>query len=308
MPGVFYRPLSRKQFFRTSMGACGALLFSHAWLPGSEIETGTEKDPSATDLRLALLSDTHIAADPADSYRDFRPSENLERVVEQVRSAAPDAALINGDAARLEGQAGDYEQLKTLLEPLASQLPIGIGLGNHDDRSEFRRVFSQEVEQFARQPVADKQVVVLEHPQVRVIQLDSLLYVNQVAGLLGKQQREWLARFLTDRDNRPTVLVVHHTLGDNDVDLLDTERLFRLVEPHRNLHAIFFGHSHRYEFRREGRLQLVNLPACGYNFTDDQPVGWVMSRFFSTGCELTLHALGGNRAEDGRTVTLPWET
>ena len=107
-------------------------------------------------------------------------------------------------------------------------------------------------------------------------------------------------------DQRPTVLFVHHTLGDADGELLDVDRLFGIVAPHANVKAIFYGHSHRYQIDRQDRLHLVNLPACGYNFGDDQPVGWVDARFHAAGCELTLRAIGGNTQDDGQTTTLAW--
>ena len=71
---------------------------------------------------------------------------------------------------------------------------------------------------------------------------------------LGKAQRQWLADFLAGSDDRPTVLFVHHTLGDGDGDLLDINRLYRLVRPHRKVKAIFYGHSHEYAIDRSARF------------------------------------------------------
>jgi hypothetical protein len=51
---------------------------------------------------------------------------------------------------------------------------------------------------------------------------------------------------------------------------------------------------------------LVNLPAVGYNFRDEEPVGWVEARFHSKGADLKLRALAGNRADDGKVTSLPW--
>jgi 3',5'-cyclic AMP phosphodiesterase CpdA len=304
MSQLIYRPINRQQFLKISAGLLGGYVLS--W--NRPAAAGEGDSPSETDqpLRLALLSDTHLAADPADSFRGFKPFDNLQQIVADAIASAPQAAIINGDAARLAGQAADYQQLQQLLAPLAALAPIGIGLGNHDDRANFRQVFSTPGEHFQAQEGVDRHVLVLEHPLVRVIVLDSLLYVNQVAGLLGKSQRQWLARFLTGADDRPTVLFVHHTLGDADGELLDADRLFALVEPHWNVQAIFYGHSHRYHIERHGRLHLVNLPACGYNFDDQQPVGWVDAQFQANGCQLTLHAIGGNRQDDGKPVQLAW--
>jgi 3',5'-cyclic AMP phosphodiesterase CpdA len=304
MSELVYQPISRQQFLKVSAGLLGG------WLVSWETPTTSAESagPSSGDcpLRLALISDTHVAADPAENYRGFKPFENLQQVVRQVLIAQPQAVIVNGDAARLEGHAADYQQLQHLLEPLAARAPIGIALGNHDDRANFRTVFDTQPDGFQRQADVDKHVLVMEHPLLRAIVLDSLLYVNQVAGLLGKVQRQWLDRYLAGADQRPTVLLVHHTLGESDGELLDADRMFQIVERHANVKAIFYGHSHRYQVERRGRLHLVNLPACGYNFDDSQPVGWMDANFTSDGCGLTLRAIGGNIADDGKTVTLAW--
>jgi 3',5'-cyclic AMP phosphodiesterase CpdA len=177
-------------------------------------------------------------------------------------------------------------------------------MGNHDDREHFNKVIQPDA--VTKADVTDKLVLVIEHPTVRIIQLDSLLYVDKVAGLLGKSQREWLDRFLTESSNKPTVIFVHHTLGDNDGDLLDADKMFDILRPHSQVKAVFYGHSHTYVYGwREGK-HLINLPAVGYNFNDDQPVGWMNGRFHKQGVDLTLNAFGGNLNGHGKTLSLRW--
>ena len=105
---------------------------------------------------------------------------------------------------------------------------------------------------------------------------------------------------------KPIVLFVHHTLKDNDGDLMDAERLFEIVRPHRQVKAIFYGHSHVWELKRRDDLHLVNLPAVGYNFKDADPVGWVDARFDPRGVQLTLHVLAGKHSDDRRVRRLNW--
>jgi hypothetical protein len=124
--------------------------------------------------------------------------------------------------------------------------------------------------------------------------------------LLGKAQRDWLARHLVAESEKPAVFFVHHTLGEADGELLDAPRLLEIAEEHRQVKAIFFGHSHDWNLSRRGRLHLVNLPAAGYNFRDEEPVGWVEARFHAEGADLKLRALAGNRAEDGKVTSLAW--
>ena len=77
-------------------------------------------------------------------------------------------------------------------------------------------------------------------------------------------------------------------MDDGDSSLLDVLWLFRILKPHRMVKAVLYGHSHAYKFQQEDGIHLVNLPAAGYNFDHQQPVGWV---------EATLTAEG----DDGRS-------
>jgi 3',5'-cyclic-AMP phosphodiesterase len=300
MPEIFYQPMDRRRFLDQSGRAIAACAMAAAF--GARAAAL----PSAKPFHVALLADTHIAADPGETYRGFLPYANLAAVVPQVAEAEPEGVIIDGDVARLAGEVGDYERIKELLIPLADRMPIYFALGNHDHRANFRNTFPPA--SGGLQEIPGKHVLVIERPGVRLILLDSLLYVDRVAGLLGQAQREWLGRYLTSVDDRATVFFVHHTLGDGDSDLLDAERFFRIIQPFRKVKAVFYGHSHRYSMEVDRGLHLVNLPAVGYNFRDQEPVGWVDARFTEEGVALTLRALAGNRAQDGATRSLAWRS
>ena len=85
----------------------------------------------------------HIPEDVSNNYRGFFPYKNLETIVPQVVSCAPDAVAITGDLARLTGQIGDYQNLKKLLTPLSEKAPVYVSLGNHDHRENFFGVFEK---------------------------------------------------------------------------------------------------------------------------------------------------------------------
>jgi 3',5'-cyclic-AMP phosphodiesterase len=252
----------------------------------------------------ALLSDTHIPANPEEAYRGFKPVENLKRVVPEVVAAKPEGALICGDLARLEGLKPDYEMLKSLVEPVVEKMPLALTLGNHDERRNFLGSFGGT--QQGKQTVQGKHVVVVEGPVARFVMLDSLLHPNVTPGQLGRSQRNWLTEYLKTSSDKPTLIVVHHTLDDGDGSLVDFDRLFEIVKPSKKVKAIVYGHSHVYRYDVSDRIHLINLPAIGYNFADTQPVGWVDSTLTAQGGDFTLHAVGGNREKDGKTVSLKW--
>jgi len=287
----------RRAFLQTAALGGAALLTS-------AFRGGVPAGSSRRELHLALLSDTHVPADRQNGHRGMNPWEHLRVAAGQVAAARPDGVVICGDLARLEGRVEDYRELRALLEPVAAVAPVYVAPGNHDDRAAFLQVFPDRPARPA--PVEGKLVTVIEHEALRVVVLDSLLYVNQVAGLLGRAQRAWLSTFLPTVADRPVVLFVHHPPTDADGDLLDGDRLLALVEANRHVKAIVHGHAHVWSVGRLGRLPVVSLPALGYNFDDAQPVGWVDARFRADGTSLTLRAVAGNRAEDGKETFLAW--
>lgn len=296
MPQIFHNP-SRRSFLKSSAQAAGLL---SAYGMGLTSVLGAKK---ADELHMALLSDIHISEDAQNQYRGFFPYKNLQSVVPQVLASQPDALLINGDVARLTGEKADYQQVKGLLSPLADQKPIYMTLGNHDHRENIIEVFSTPKE---LQDLKGKRVLVIEQPATRFVLLDSLLFTNKTPGLLGKVQRTWLGEYLAKSDNKPTVIFLHHTLSDGDGSLLDVDRFFEIIQPHRQVKAVFYGHSHQYNFDTLDGIHLINQPAVGYNFLDTEPVGWLTGKFRKEGVDLTLHAFAGNREGDGKTTSLAW--
>jgi len=260
--------------------------------------------PPKDDAPWAFLSDTHIAADPENNHRGFYPYRNLEKVLPQVASSRPEGLVITGDLARLTGHVGDYENARKLLAPIADERPVYLAMGNHDDRANFRRVFEKPAGE--RHEPGGRHVIAVDAGPVRFLILDSLMLTNETAGLLGKAQRTWLENHLRTSDDKPVILFVHHTVGDEDDDLLDAPRLFALVKPANKVKAILYGHSHEYEFSERDGIHLINLPATGYTFDDVQPVGWVEARLTGQGGDFVLHAIAGNTHADGQTTKLRW--
>jgi 3',5'-cyclic-AMP phosphodiesterase len=294
--------LSRRDFVKGSLAAVGmTVITSGCSNPDSQIISKEQLS-----ARWALLSDLHISEDITDNYRGFSPYKNLETIVPQVVSQAPAAVAITGDLARLTGQIGDYQNLKKLLTPLSEKTPVFISLGNHDNRENFLQVF--DVLPGKRQSVANKYVVVAETPPVRVIMLDSLLYEGKVPGFLGKAQRQWLADYLSSDDNTPTILCFHHMPADGKINLMDLPWLYEIIVPISKVKAIIYGHSHAYGFSEHEGIHQINLPATGYNFNDQDPVGWVEAQWTAKGGNFILHATAGNRDKDGTVTKLTWRS
>lgn len=290
--------MNRRSFIQTGLAAFGTLISLNSGC-GTGLTKADEKQTN-----LALLADTHIPEDVENNYRGFYPYQNLQKVVPEIISASPNGVFIAGDLARLTGESGDYASIKKLLDPVAEKTPVFMGLGNHDNRENFLKVFDETPGE--KPAVKDKHITVIKMPPVRLIMLDSLLYTDKVPGLLGKAQRQWLENYLKECDQTPVILCFHHTLSDGDGDLLDVPRLFSMIAPIRKVKAVVYGHSHVYGFSEFEGIHLINLPAVGYNFNDSDPVGWVEARMGSRGGDFVLHAVAGNQDLDGSVTRLIW--
>lgn len=293
MPAFLQSHFDRRAFIKTlSLGAAAVSL------------APLSAKPKAEPFRVALISDTHIPADANEVYRGFNMVNNFKRITPEVIAMKPQLVIHDGDAARTEGKVEDYQALTNLLQPINAVAPVCINLGNHDDRANFGTVFKAIAGE--KQNVTGKNVLVIEHEHLRFIVLDSLMYTNKVAGQLGKAQRDWLEKYLPTAKDRPAALFVHHSLENNDGDLVDVDHLFEILKPNKHVKAIFYGHSHVWSLTERQRVKLVNLPAVAYNFRDQDPLGWVEASFHPKGVDLTMRAFAGNTTDNGRAFNIKW--
>jgi len=238
--------------------------------------------------RWALLADTHLSADPEAAYDGQPTLANVSRALEQIAAAHLDGAIVDGDLAWMEGRPEDYNQVAATFEKLARTTPVAMALGNHDRLDRALKRFHPSA--FSLNEPA-KLITVVDAPAVRFVLLDSLYRTDVVPGLLGQAQRAWLRAFLDAEDKRPTVIIVHHPLGEDDGALLDGDRLLAILQPREQVKAVFTAHDHVWRHELLGRLHVVGLPAAGFSFTPASvPVGWIQADFSPRGARLELRA------------------
>lgn len=303
MPNFLKKPVSRRNFLQKSSLLMGSAVFFNP------LKSSGNTRSTPDELHWAFLSDTHIneiddSSQPPENLFYYNPQGNLRKAISQVLTASPQGVCITGDLARLEGKTGDYQILRNILAPLSPEISTFLALGNHDNRENFLQVFNQEVKE--RQDLSKKFVLVIESTIVRLVLLDSLMFTNKTPGFLGKAQRNWLNRYLVNCDDTPTLLCVHHTLSDEDGDLLDVDRLIHIIRPLRKVKAIFYGHSHELHFDEFEGIHFINIPGMGYSFNENESVGWLEARLTSNGSELAFHPVAGKIGANLVTKSISW--
>ena len=290
---------SRREFLATLVVGGAALAYRQTGRDSRAVD-------SSTDGWFALISDTHIAADPKAKLFGQVMADNLRLVVADILSAEtrPTGALIDGDLAFKAGTEEDYSTLLGLVEPLrAAGIPVHFTLGNHDNRDVFRRALGSVLP--SGKPVEARQVDAFETLGHRFVLLDSLDKTDQTPGELGEAQLTWLRRELDSHTDRPTLVFVHHhPRMDHIKGLVDHEALLGILQSRPWVKALVFGHTHHWRLSRAGDLRLVNLPPVGYPFAPNQPIGYCRFMLEEGKTRFVLRSLG-----EGRTgADVVWHT
>lgn len=193
---------------------------------------------------LLHLSDTHLV-EGGNLYGGVDSTASLQRLLGDVEASGvrPDALVFTGDLTD-RGEAGAYDRLRGLVEPLAEALDAQIvwAMGNHDDRATFRsRLLDQE-------PSTGTVDRVHEVDGLRIITLDSTV-PGKHHGEVTAEQLRWLADELSTPTEFGTILAMHHppvpTVLDLAVlvELLDQGALAEVLRG-TDVRSILAGHLH----------------------------------------------------------------
>lgn len=192
-------------------------------------------------MKLLHLSDIHITA-PGATIADRDPRANFEAALDHALSRHADADLlaITGDLSDW-GDAPDYEWLKDRLARVP--IPVGLCIGNHDDRATFLSVFPDHRD-------ADGYVQTsLDIDGYRCLFIDTWGPETH-AGHFCEARRAWLVDAL-ERADRPVLIFMHHNpmpsgiAPVDEIRLLDDAPFRAIVGGHRDtVRHVFFGHCH----------------------------------------------------------------
>jgi 3',5'-cyclic-AMP phosphodiesterase len=294
-------PISRRAFLARTLTAAAGLALAPRLLAADRQTDGDF---------WALLSDTHIAANRGLTYRNVNMTDHLNMATSDLMAfpQRPAGVFVTGDCAFEDGTMDDYGTFSDLLKPLREDgMPVHLTLGNHDNRERFWDVLT--AERTANRPLADKQASFLPTPRANWFMLDSLEKTSYRPGMLGKEQVDWLAAALDQNADKPALILVHHNPGllDSKVGgLEDSEALFKVIRPRRQVKACIYGHTHDWHVRQhESGIHLINLPPVAYVFEDGKPSGWVRAVVKDDHMQIELRCVIKHRL-NGEVKTLKW--
>ena len=219
-------------------------------------------------LTLAQITDLHITSDK-DPLNKERNEARLRAVLRAIheRKPRPDAIIATGDLVD-RGEPEEYEELKRILSEV--ELPIYLGLGNHDMRAPFLAAFPNT-------PVDPDGFVqyAIEFDGLRVVMVDTL-EEGKAEGAFCKKRAAWTKRTLAKARRTPTIVALHHPPIPSGIRWMDpdpkSEWIVRLDKTLRGWNQVLTavsGHVHRTYFGAFAGHSLSVGPATSIQLTLD---------------------------------------
>jgi 3',5'-cyclic-AMP phosphodiesterase len=193
---------------------------------------------------IAQITDTHIRAPGRLTYRKIDTSAYLRDAVAFLASPPVpiDAVVHTGDLTDFATDE-EYGHFRAIMAPL--RVPFYALPGNHDERTTFRRAFTE-----LDLPAAGPLNYVAAVGELRLVMLDSCV-PGSPYGELGAATLAWLDGTLAAAPDRPTLVALHHPpfiAGIRHMDVQncrDAGDLEPVLRRHPQVKALLCGHVHR---------------------------------------------------------------
>jgi len=281
----------------------------------ANVPTNGAIDPN----KIVFLADPHISGKWAVHHQ----KRFLAQYVAEICAMNPRPAnvIVLGDLANGCGFVEDYRDFAPIVEPLAAAgIRLTLGMGNHDVRENFLKVYPKYAE---TTKVAGRIVSEVNTPHADFILLDTLWEGtqsgnNHVDGQLDADQRKWLETRLAAA-TKPVFVGAHHYMSENGVGL----RKLLVQSPF--VHGYIYGHDHewRVSYEHDGSygnrqtLRTVCVPSAGHwgdigyatlDIAADHAVMTVRQTdyFFNYDCPASLRQKGWDAVvaeNNGRSMT-----
>ena len=236
------------------------------------------KTAAQADFSFVHLTDTHLMAGGKLKARsgawEFDTNASLRQVIEAINTLEPRPAfaVLGGDLASPDLLDHDkavtpemydpsYVLLQQLLRPLPC--PTYMLMGNHDNRTAFRRVFGSA----APTPEAPHSYS-FDYQGYHFIALDSL-QPGVAGGYVDATQLSWLRHDLETHRDQPTLVFVHHhpwPLGIAWIDAMhlhNGEEMIQVLRVYPEVRWVVCGHVHTDQvIQRDGITMLTTPSTC----------------------------------------------
>lgn len=240
-------------------------------------------------MKILQITDPHLFGSASGALRGVVTDTSLRRVLDEACSHLPDAAatLVTGDL--VQDDPSGYLRFCSIFG--SSPRPVLCIPGNHDEPAIMRRALARPPFQVGGTFCAGGWQLIL---------LDSC-DPGHVGGRLTPGELERLDRALAAAPAHAMVCLHHHPIAMHSrwmdtIGLANADEFWRVLERHRHVRAVVWGHVHQEFEGTRGDVRLFATPSTGAQFlplseryaVDNRPPAY---RTF------VLHADGGMDSE-----------
>ena len=215
-------------------------------------------------MLIVQISDTHLVGRGKLTLGIAPMAENLADCVDHINrlNPKPDVVLVTGDITDT-GLIEEVEHAAGILRKL--NCPFYVAPGNHDELSALWSVFG---ENECPSRIGQSINYVIEGFDVRLIGMDSTR-PDAPGGELCQTRLSWLDDRLSEANNQPTIIFMHHPpikLGvlESDKDgFIGADSLGKIIENYSNIERLICGHIHLPALARWHGTIVSAAPATG---------------------------------------------
>lgn len=309
---IILPPIARRQFIKNSL-ALGGTVITASSLSAKAGSHVVRLDQN----RVALLADTHISADPKQSYPGTKwpgtpvkedehewvnMADSLARSAREIIALKPRPAnlVINGDCALSRGTKAEYQEFLRLVKPIREAgITVHITIGNHDNRENLWGLLP-----FLKKEQVGIHADIIELPHANLVLLDS-----GRKGILGDKQTHWLTEQLDRRSDKPALIFGHfNPLPTRGVrpsrGMPEGRALLKLVAQRKHAKAYIHGHTHDWQHSKEGSVQIIGQPPVSYYFGKGHAHGWVDMKLNAKSADLELQCIDPKHTQHGDRIQI----
>ncbi|MDR9402127.1 MAG: 3',5'-cyclic-AMP phosphodiesterase [Halothece sp. Uz-M2-17] len=212
-------------------------------------------------LIIAQITDTHLLASSEGKLLGLPTARSLAVVIEEIQNLIPQphCLLLTGDLSQDETLAS-YQRLHQQISKL--NLPTYWLPGNHDQIHLMEKALTNP-------PIYEDKSFYYRGWQF--ILLNSAV-PGRVYGYLKEETLAWLDNELKKADHNPTLVALHHPPFLVDCHWLDKstlqnpEALFEVLDRHRHVRLVLFGHIHQDFERDRAGVCYLGTPSSSIQF------------------------------------------
>lgn len=211
-------------------------------------------------VRLVQFTDSHLFAEEDGALKGVATYPALLRAIEQARARdwPVDAVLVTGDL--VQDDAKGYQRFRKVFGGFSE--PVLCLPGNHDVPAAMR-------DELSGRPFVLGGAVDLQ--DWRIVLLDSTV-PRRAGGRLSERALAELDAALAGAPARHALVCLHHhpvpmeSRWLDEVGLENPEDFFRVVDAHRNVRAVLWGHVHQGFDGLHRRVRLLGTPSTCAQF------------------------------------------